>query len=115
MSITALKKIVPDWFTPSSEKDGDDPTKFKIRALTSPQLEDVFEFVQGQGLGVPPRNYSRVLKHGLVDWTDNFCDENDKKLKSNFTNHDRIPFGIRSELVGEIIVRSQLDEDDSGN
>jgi len=124
MAITATEKVVPDWFTPDGEWERDEDgektkpkknaTKFQIQPLTAPQLEDVFEMTS-QGMGVPSRNYSLVLKYGLKDWTANFKDKKGKKLKANFTNHHRIPFDTRSELVGEIITRSQLSEDEAGN
>lgn len=113
MAISALKKIAPSWYTPEAERGSNNPTRFKLRPLTPPEMESVFEQV-GDGFGVPPKNYSTVLKLGITDW-ETFDDENGKALKCSPVNHQRIPAAIRFELAVEILGMSQMDEEELGN
>lgn len=123
MGIKALSKVIDAWYTPESERTEEDddeitsnpnPTRFKLRPLTPPQLESVMQSQPGVGIVVPISRYSEVLKMGLIDW-ENFTEENGKELKPNFTNHHLIPQKIRMELGSEIIDISQIDEEDSKN
>ena len=113
MAISALKKVAPSWYTPEKERGKESPTRFKLRPLTPPELESVFEQV-GDGFGVPPKNYAQVLKYGITDY-DNFPDDNGKQLKCSVVNHSRIPSDIRFELAVEILSMSQIDEEEVGN
>lgn len=113
MAMTALRKVAPSWYTPEGERGSDDPTRFKLRPMTPPELESVFEQTSA-GIGVPPKNYAMVLKSGITDY-DSFMDENGKPLKCSPVNHSRIPSEVRFELAVEILNMSQLDEDESGN
>ena len=113
MTIKALSKLAPEYYTPESEKESANPTRFKLRPLTPAEKESVTVYENGQ-FQIPPRNYGQVLRMGLVDW-DNFLDNRDKPVKCTFVNHDRIPSEIRLELAGEILTRSNIDEDEEKN
>ncbi len=115
MSINALTKIAPTWYTPESEKDSDDPTRFKIRPLTPPERESVTELDDDGSFNIPPKNFGQVLRLGVVDW-ENFNDaETGKPIKFSYTNHWRIPWEIRLELAGQILISSQLSGDEEKN
>lgn len=113
MPITALNKVSPSWYTPESEKKEKKPTRFKLKPLTPPEMESIYTATE-MGLGIPPANYGQVLKMGIVDW-ENFLDENGRDIKCKWTEHHRIPGDLRFELAMEVIDRSQISGDESGN
>lgn len=115
MAIQALRGVVAEWYTPSSEEGEEKPTRFKLKPLTPPQMESVMELSAGSGISIPLKNYGEVLKMGVVDW-ENFDDpETGMPIKASFSNHHRIPSTIRIELGAEIISRSSLSGDQEKN
>lgn len=114
MALNAISKVAPEWYLPESQKEEDEPARIKVRPLTSPQLEEVFEQTEN-GIDVPMRNYRLVLKYGIVDWENVNDPDTGKALKCTPMNHGRLPVEERIELVGVIIERSQMTEDDRKN
>lgn len=116
MAITALNKVSPAWYTPECEREEEAPTKFKLRPLTPAERESVMDVMDAEGnLGIPPKNYGKVLRIGLLDW-ENFNDpETGKPMKASPVNHPRIPGDIRLELASEILIRSGLSEEEQKN
>lgn len=115
MAIHALRGIAAEWYTPGSEEGEENPTRFKLKPLTPPQLESVMDLSATGNISIPLKNYGEVLKMGLVDW-ENFNDpEMDQPIKAGITNHHRIPSTIRIELGAEIISRSSLSGDQGKN
>ena len=106
MTLKALSKIAPDWYTPDGQKDKPNPTRFKIRPLTPPEYESLLE-VEGINFVIRPGRYADVLRMGLVDW-ENFSDENDQPVSHSIADHARIPGPIRIELATTILIRSRL-------
>ena len=114
MALTALSKVAPEWYTPESEKEEEQPARFRLQPLTPPQLEEVFEPDATGNIAIPLRNYGRVLRYGLTDW-EQVSDANGKPLKCTPFNHTRIPTSLRIDLAGEILARSQVSEEDKKN
>lgn len=112
--IRGIKKVAPTWYTPIAEEDEEMPTRFKLRPLTPPQLESCLVTSGSGGFSFPPSKYSEILRYGLVEW-DGFTDEDDVVIECHPRNHHRIPMRIRMELAGELLVMSQLTEDDQKN
>lgn len=108
MSIKAIdsNKLTPSWYTPESERGEENPTRFKLRPLTPPEKESVTVFENGE-LSIPPRNFSQLLRMGVVDW-EHFEDEKGNELECIPSNHSRITSDLRFELATEIIIRSEL-------
>ena len=114
MAIKALRGVSVEWYTPEDQRDDDSPTKFLLKPLTPPELEQVMEALPDGSIGIPISNYSRVLKLGLKDW-ENFTDDEDKPIKATFVNHYRIPQQYRIELGAQILALSHLSGEDAGN
>lgn len=113
MAIKALSKVAPDWYTPESEKNSNSPTRFMLRPLTPPEKESVMEF-SSNNFVIPPHNFGKVLAMGLQDW-ENFNDDQGQKIKCSIANHPRLPGDIRMELANEILIRSNISEDEEKN
>lgn len=126
MAIRALSKVTPEWYVPEEEYDikkkrgkevdrkpKEGATRFHLRPLTPPEKEKATEF-NGIQFVIPVRNYDMVLRMGVVDW-ENFIDTNGKPLKFSVHNIQLIPSSLRLELAGEILLRSQLMENEAKN
>ena len=107
MAINAITKIAADWYTPESEREEENPTRFKIQPLNGLQHMEVLNDLYKSG----PFN---ALRYGLVGW-ENFSDENGKEIKFSAKNIERIPPLLLSELSTEIVNRSELGEDATKN
>jgi len=106
--------IGSSWYSPVQE-ESETPTRFKLKRLTPPEMEQVMEVAEDGSLGFHPKHNALVLKLGIQDW-ENFNDtETGSPIKCSFTNHKRIPLGTRSEIVGELFVRSQLSGEEAKN
>lgn len=106
--------IGSSWYTPAQD-ESETPTRFKLKRLTPPEMEQVMEVGEDGGIGFHPKHNKLVLKLGIQDW-ENFDDpDTGTPIKCSFPNHTRIPLATRSELVGEIFVRSQLSEGEAKN
>lgn len=112
--IHGLKKVAAVWYIPESEKDEACPTRFKLRPLTPPQLESCLVVSAQGGFSFPPSKYNEILRYGLVEW-EHFTDDMDAEIECHSRNHDRVPMNFRMELAGELLVMSQLTEDDRKN
>ena len=111
--ITALSGIVEEWFIPDAEKDEEKPTRFKIKPMTPSQRESVMEMM-GDDIGIPVKNYGQVLKMSIVDW-ENFSDDRGSPVKCSWTNHDKIPLGVRMEIAAHAIISSMVSEEQEKN
>jgi len=124
MAIKGVPGLSPEWYIPEvereamevAEREGQlyESARFRIRSLTPPELESVMEFTAG-GFGVPPRNYTAVLRLGLLGWERFEDPDTGRDYKISLSNHNKIPSDIRMDLAGEIVQRSRQTEDESGN
>ena len=117
MAITVNKKLGSTWHTPTSEKESEEPAKFKIKQLNGEQLDDALNSAvmsDGGTLRLSPAGVRAALKAGIEDW-EGINDEDGTKLKCTHVNHRFLPWSLRQELAGEIINQSMLSEEDSKN
>jgi len=113
MSITALTGIVPEWFTPDSQKESDNPARFKLKPLDSKQMVEIQGFHTAEG-GIAPAGLYRAFEISIMDW-ENVNDRNGKPLKCNRGNVKAIPIEVIAELGAETISVSFLTDDDEKN
>lgn len=113
MAITALKKVSTSWYIPEQEKDSDNPTRFLLRPLTPSQREECME-ISYAGLRIQPAQYKKVLAFGLAGW-ENFIDDSGVNVEFTRNNFDLIPGSLRIELALEILMRSNLGDDEIKN
>jgi len=117
MSIKVNTGLVADWYTPESEKDSDNPARFKLKPLDGLTQVDVYSKakITEQGGFVPTRQAAEVaLRASLIEW-ENIDDANGRPLKCSPHNFRHLPGEIVQELTQEILIRSDLDEDDEKN
>lgn len=118
MAIKAISTIKPDWYTPQCEEGEDEPTRFKLKPLDGTQYLDVMSEVTTSldgDIQVTGRGLKLAAKWGVVGW-ENFSDpETGKEIKYSAVNVPRVPPVILSELVGVILERSELGEDQTKN
>lgn len=113
MSITALTGLVPEWFTPDSQKDSDDPARFKVKPLDSKQMVEIQAFHQESG-GIAPAGLYRSMEISILEW-ENVNDANGKRLKCTRHNVKAIPIEIIAEVGAHAISVSFMSEDDEKN
>jgi len=113
MSITALTGLVPEWFTPESEKESDDPARFKIKPLDSRQMVEIQAFHK-EGGGIAPEGLYRAMEISILEW-ENVNGANGKPLKCTRHNVKAIPIEVIAEVGAHAISVSFLNEDDEKN
>jgi len=116
MAITVNKKLGSTWYTPDSEKESEEPAKFKIKQLNGEQLDDALNgavMSEGGRLRLSPSGVRAALKAGIEDWEG--INDGGDKLKCTHVNHRFLPWSLRQELAGEIINQSMLSEEDEKN
>ena len=113
MSITALTGLVPEWFTPDSEKEKDDAARFKVKPLDSKQMVEIQMFHRDSG-GISPEGLYRAMEISILEW-ENVLGVNAKPLKCTRHNVKAIPIEIIAEVGAHAISISFLSEDDEKN
>ena len=117
MAITVKKNLGSTWYTPDSEKESDEPAKFKLKELNREQLDDVMNgsTLNAQGnILLSSQGTKAALKAGIDDW-EGVNDENGDKLKCTFVNHRYLPWNLGKELAAEIFTKSMLGEEEEKN
>lgn len=113
MSITALTGLVPEWYTPDSEKEKDDAARFKVKPLDSKQMVEIQAYHK-EGGGISPEGLYRSMEISILEW-ENVLGVNDKPLKCTRGNVKAIPIEIIAEVGAHAISISFLDEDAEKN
>lgn len=117
MAITVKKKLGSSWYTPDSEKECEEPAKFKLKDLNREQLDDAMNgatMLDNGSIRLSPSGTRSALKAGIEDW-EAISDEDGGNLKPTFVNHRYLPWAIGQELAAEILKRSMLGEEDEKN
>jgi hypothetical protein len=113
MSITALTGIVPEWYTPESQKESSTPARFKLKPLDSKQLVEIQGYHTPEG-AIAPAGLYRAFEISVIEW-ENVNDSNGRALKCNRGNIKTIPIDIIAEAGAEVISVSFLGETDEKN
>ena len=114
MAIKALTGLVPDWYTPESQREADEPARFKLKPLDAKEMVEVQDYHDPDKGQIKPEGLYRALELSLTDW-ENVNDQNDRPLKCTRTNIKTLPIEIIAECGAEAINRSFLSEDDEKN
>ena len=114
MTIKALTGLVPEWYTPTSEDEDDNPASFEIKALTSPQiakLQGEFHRETGEisGIGL----YEAAVL-GVINWR-NVVNHEGEVLAFSRRNIDALPYTTIIELGGKVLANSFMSDDDQKN
>lgn len=119
MAIRAADPITPFWYTPDSEKNKENPTRFHLKPLNGVEMFEVRSRIKMEdGQYVASADCARaVLRSGIVGW-ENF-EGADGQVKFDVVdrarNLDHIPFKLVAELFSAIINRSTLSETERKN
>jgi len=116
MAIKALSGFTPYWYTPKSEKDDPNPTRFKLCKLDGEQLGDLrpeIFLLSGGRVEMTGRGITMALLYGLVDW-ERFNDDKGP-VRFDVSNFRLINNALRIELATELVNVSTLDEDKRKN
>lgn len=117
MAIIVKKQLGSSWFTPESEKDEEQPAKFKLKELNREQLDDAMNgatFTDTGNIRLSPQGTRSALKSGLEEWS-GITDEEGGDLKCTFVNHRYLPWAIGQELAAEILTKSMMGESETKN
>lgn len=114
MAIRAADPITPFWYTPDSEKNKENPTRFHLKPLNGVEMFEVRSRIRLEdGQYVTTADCARtVLRAGLLGW-DNFdCASGPVPFDAadRARNVEHIPFALVAELFSEIVNRSALSE-----
>lgn len=112
--IKALNPMEACWYTPESEKEESNPTRFKIKGLMGDQFAEVVpEFVftdTGALKNITGKGILLCLNYGLTDWENFANDSGNVKFSRGRTN--LLPYAIMAELALEIIKASTPTEEE---
>lgn len=114
MAIRAADPITPFWYTPDSEKNKENPTRFHLKPLNGVEMFEVRSRIRLEdGQYVTTADCARtVLRAGLLGW-ENFCDGAGPvvfDVADRARNVERIPFELVTDLFSAIVNRSTLAE-----
>ena len=117
MAITVKRNLGSIWYIPESEKNEEQPAKFKLKELNREQLDDVMNgaSINAQGnIALSSQGIRAALKAGIEEW-EGVEDENEDKLKCSFVNHRFLPWNLGKELAAEIFTKSMIGEEEEKN
>ena len=113
MTIQAITNLVADWYTPKSQLDDPEPTRFKLKPLDGQQYMNVMVESRDDGAGNPqltPAGFNSALQQGVVGW-ENLMDGS-RPVPFNKRGLGVVPMEILLELATEIVNRSTPDDDE---
>ena len=111
MAMRALRRMAPVWYTPDSQKDDPNPTRFKIRGLNGteqgyiqPELKinETTRMVDGMS----GRGLEQTLGYGLLDWENLVDEDGSSQIAYSPLNFGRIDLITRTELAMQILAAS---------
>lgn len=102
-----MSKIRSEWV----EAIEDEEAEYLIRPMNVEEFEQVAEVDESGNIGIPFKNYGRVLRSCVDDWRGERHD-GDKFKKSKMLNFG---FSKRAILVQKILSISNLDGEDEKN
>ncbi len=120
MAIKAKTPLAPYWYTPKDEKDSANPTRFRIRALTGIECQDIEIHKDARGnYRVSATSANAILGYALLDWENLPHPESGEPLKFDMQDKAEslswLHADIITELVWEVVVKSRLTEDQEKN
>jgi len=113
MTISALTGLVPEWYTPSDQGEGD-PASFELKPLTAPQIAKIqgeFDTESGEISGT---GLYQAAVMGILAWR-NVVNHEGETLKFSKRNIDTLPYATLIELGGQVIASSFMTEDERKN
>jgi hypothetical protein len=117
MAIKAIDILAPSWYTPKSEAESENPTRFEIKPLDALEYAEVYGHTATRDDGTilfTREGFYAALRFGVVNW-ENFADSKGQPIDFAKTNFRRIPMPLIQELVSEILDRSELGVQDQKN
>jgi len=117
MAITVKKTLGSEWYTPASEKESEEPARFKLKDLNREQLDDAMNGAMMDDKGsfrLSPQGTRSALKNGIEEW-EGVEDESGEKLKCTFVNHRYLPWQLGQELAAEIVTKAMLGDPEEKN
>lgn len=115
MALNAAPKLKSDWFTPESERESDNPTRFKYKPLDSVQMTEVLLHVSTESGTITGKGLNLAVQYGLEDWENLMDPDTGKPLKFGRMNIKRVPNSILLDLANTIIEASDLGEAEEKN
>lgn len=115
MSIHA-KGIEPEWFTPASQSDEEDPARFYLQPLTAGQANQVMTDVElSRYWPCGPRAVDRCLRWSIKDWSGVY-DSNGEPAPCSAEKAVKIlPPSLQQEIATRVVQQSVFTEDDRKN
>ncbi len=114
MTVKALTGLVPEWWTPDSEKEDSDPAEFLLRPLKAPQIAKLQGEFHSESGEISGKGLYEAAVAGIADWK-NVVNHEGKPLKFTRSNIDVLPYVLILELGGQILSRSFLTGEDEKN
>ncbi|MFP4560984.1 MAG: hypothetical protein ACLFQ3_06630 [Thiohalorhabdus sp.] len=114
MAITITEKTAPEWFTPESETEEEQPAQFHITPLNQVQVNEVLPEVDQESGVFSGRGVQTLLRYGLRDWK-NILDEQGKEVPFRYGRLTRVPFDVQQEVASRIFEISVLTEAERKN
>ena len=109
----ALDNFEAAWFTPESEADADQPTRFLTRGLDGVQQATVVPYINIDAAGeldISPRGMAKLLEFGLVDW-ENLQGSAGVPVPFPDTAaaaQRLLPFTVQSSIAADILAKTNI-------
>jgi len=114
MADTALKGLVPEWFTPEDQEHDDAPARYKLKPLKPPQIARLQKEFDSETGAIGAVGLYEAAKSGIVGW-ENVNDQEGRELRYTRVNIDELPYSRILELGGQILANSFLTGTDEKN
>lgn len=116
MAVYRTTGVTPEWWTPESEDEEQEPVQVFIQPLTPPQLSQIMPDVSFErDWPCGPNALVMALRWGLKDWQAVY-DEHGQALQCNVKNACNVlPAALQQEIATRIIRNSMVTEDDRKN
>ena len=112
MSISLRRTIAPERFTPEGQETKDNPAKFLLRCLSTPELETIYSADGGK---FAIASNQTVLKMGVQDWANIVDPDTEKDIDFSFDGMSMLDIDTRSKLVTRIFNISAMSEESEKN
>lgn len=111
MTIKAVGKLVPEWFTPEDQEKEDSPARFKIKALNGIEKAEAMNNlrIEGDKMHLNFQGVLSVLKNGLLDWEE-ISDEKGP-VNYSYDNLNVLPGEYHMQVAKAILDKSEVSEE----
>jgi len=116
MAVYQAKGVTPQWWTPDSERDEDEPLQLLIAPLTPSQVHHVMVDVSfSRDWPCGPKAVSAVLRWAVRDWSGAYDASGNPVAYDADTAADMLPASLQQEIATHAVTTAMMTETDRKN